>query len=84
MTDLTSAVTAGARAHFDRVQADRRDDGRKRPDGRPWQWDDLRLIDQHAYRTFVLPIVTAVLEESRCREDHPDPTDHPDAEEATK
>jgi hypothetical protein len=79
MTDLTTAVDAGARAHFDRLQADRRDDGRKRPDGRPWQWEDLRPIDQHALREFVLPIVTAAL--SRCREDHPDPTDQPDAEE---
>ena len=61
MPDLTAAVDAGARAHFDRTQAERRDDGRKRPDGQPWQWEDLRTIDQHAYRSFVLPIVAAAV-----------------------
>lgn len=61
MPDLTTAVDAGARAHFDRIQAQRRDEGRKRDDGQSWQWDDLRAIDKHAYRTFVLPIVTAAL-----------------------
>lgn len=59
--DLTSAVEAGARAHFDRTQAVRRDDGRHRPDGGLWQWEDLTAIDQLAFRTFVLPIVTAAI-----------------------
>ena len=65
MSDLTAAVDAGARAHFDRTQTERRDDGRKRPDGQPWQWEDLRAIDQHAYRSFVLPIVAAAIEAER-------------------
>lgn len=61
MSDLTTAVEAAARAHFDRLQAQRRDDGRKRPDGSLWQFEDLMPLDQHALRTFVLPIVTAAL-----------------------
>jgi hypothetical protein len=59
--DLTAAVDAGARAWFDRAQGQRRDDGRLRPDGKPWQWEDLTAIDRHAYRSLALPIVTAVL-----------------------
>ena len=59
--DLTTAVDAGARAHFDRIQAQRMDAGRLREDGRPWQWDDLTATDKHALRSFVVPIVTAVL-----------------------
>ena len=64
--DLTTATTAAARAWFDRGQRDRLDEGRKRPDGRRWQWEDLTPMDQHAYRSLVLPIVTAVL---ACEED---------------
>ena len=59
--DLSAAVDAGARAWFDRVQAQRRDEYRKRDDGKPWQWEDLTAIDRHAYRSLALPIVTAVL-----------------------
>ena len=62
MPDLTTAVDAAARAHFDRIQAQRLDSGRLRDDGRPWQWDDLTAIDKHALRAFVVPIVTAVLD----------------------
>jgi len=61
VADLTAAVDAGARAWFTRVQAQRRDEGSKRPDGQPWQWEDLTPMDQHAYRAIVLPIVTAAV-----------------------
>ena len=60
MTDLTRAVDAAARAVFDRNQAARLDAGRDNPaTGRRWTFDDLTKIDQHAFRAFVLPIVTA-------------------------
>lgn len=65
MSDLTAAVDAAARAHFDRGQAQRRDDGRKRPDGQPWQFEDLTPLDQHALREFVAPIVAAVMPHAR-------------------
>lgn len=55
-------LEAAARAWFDRVQAERRDAGRKRPDGGPWQWEDLTDHDRAAYRALVTPIVAAVLE----------------------
>ena len=58
--DLTAAVDAAARAHFHHVQAQRRDAARLDPGtGEPWQWGDLSPADQHAYRSFVLPLVTA-------------------------
>lgn len=55
------AVEAAARAWFDRRQATR---PRRphRPDGRPWQWDDLTHDDRTAYRALVAPIVTAAFE----------------------
>lgn len=56
------AVEAAARAWFDRQQATRRDADRFRPDGRPWQWDDLTDHDRTAYRALVAPIVTAAFE----------------------
>jgi hypothetical protein len=62
MPDLTTAVDAAARAHFDRCQRDRLDSWRHRPDGRLWQWEDLTATDKHAVRSFVLPIVKAVLD----------------------
>ena len=61
MADLTAAVDAGARAWFTRVQAQRRDEGSKRPDGQPWQWEDLTASERHAYRSLALPIVTAAV-----------------------
>lgn len=57
--DLTAAVEAAARAWFDRQQDGRMDAGRFREDGQLWQWEDLTPLDQHAYRSLVLPIVTA-------------------------
>lgn len=60
--DLTRCVDAAARAWHDRWQQQRRDDGRLRPDGKPWAFDDLNATDQHALRSFVLPIVTAVVD----------------------
>lgn len=59
--DLTTAVEAGARAWFDRVQACRRDDGRKGPDGLAWQWQDITELDRVAYRALARPVVTAAL-----------------------
>ena len=61
MTDLTRATDAAARAWFARGQAQRMDAGRLRPDGKRWTWDDLTPLDQHAYRSLVLPVVEAVL-----------------------
>lgn len=60
---MSAAVTveAGARAWFNRQQAIRRDDGRLRPDGKPWQWEDLTADDQHAYRALARPIVEAAI-----------------------
>jgi hypothetical protein len=55
-------IEAAARAWFDRIQAQRMDPGRKRPDGQRWQWDDLTEDDKRAYRAIVAPIVAAVLE----------------------
>ncbi len=72
MSDLTAAVEAGARAMFDAQQAQRRDAERLRPDGRPWQWDDLDTTGQHALRSFVLPIVTAALAAAEPDCEHPD------------
>jgi hypothetical protein len=54
-------LEAGARAWFDRVQAQRLDQGDKRADGRRWQWDDLTKADRDAYRALVRPVVEAVL-----------------------
>lgn len=59
---MTAAVEAAAHAWFDRVQAQRLDAGRKRPDGNVWQWEDLTEDDRRAYRAIVEPIVTAALE----------------------
>lgn len=67
MSDLTAAVEAAARAWFARQQSDRLDTGRNNPaTGKRWTWDDLRPIDQHAYRALMLPIVTAVAEHVHC------------------
>ena len=60
--DLTAAVDAGARAWFDRAQGQRRDDGRLRPDGKPWQWEDLTEDYRKAYRALVRPVVLAVIQ----------------------
>jgi hypothetical protein len=57
--DLTKAVDAGARAWFACEQARRTDDGRHRPDGQPWTWDDQHAGDQFMMREIVLPIVAA-------------------------
>lgn len=59
MTDLTDAVDAAARAWHKRIQDDRMDAGRFKDDGTPITWDDLTPLDQHAFRSLVLPIVTA-------------------------
>ena len=69
--ELGAAVEAAAKSFFDCGQAQRRDDGRKREDGRPFQWDeDVTAIDQHGFREFVLPIVdaAAVAIEAQVRE----------------
>lgn len=66
-TPAELAIEAGARAHFDRTQAQRRDDGRKTPDGGPWRTE----TDRRAYRAHVAPIVTAALG----AEDHPTETE---------
>lgn len=50
-------LETGAKAWFDRVQAQRLDAGRKRPDGRAWQWDDLTESDRVGYRALVRPVV---------------------------
>jgi hypothetical protein len=55
MTNLTAAIEAGARAHFDRGQA-------RRPEGLRWAWDDVTEHDRAAERAFVAPIVTAVFD----------------------
>lgn len=55
-------LDAAARAWFDRVQAQRLDAGRKRPDGQRWQWEDLTEDDRRAYRALVKPVVKAALE----------------------
>lgn len=57
-----AAVEAAARAWFDRGQAQRLDEGRKRPDGKRWRWEDLTEDDRVGYRALVQPIVVAVLE----------------------
>jgi hypothetical protein len=62
MTNLTAAIEAGARAHFDRGQARRMDAARTRPDGLRWTWDDVTEHDRAAERAFVAPIVTAVFD----------------------
>lgn len=63
--DLTELVDVAARAWFDHGQKGRMDAGRKRPDGQLWQWEDLRPIDQYAYRQVVLPVVTAIVDHLR-------------------
>lgn len=72
MPDLTTAVDAAARAHFDRIQAERLDDERlvDPTTGRPWRWEDLTALDKHALRSFVVPIVTAVLDTFSPDESH--------------
>lgn len=60
----SEAVERAAIAWFDRGQAQRMDAGRKRPDGGPWQWDDLTESDKRGYRALVAPIVSAALEVS--------------------
>lgn len=57
-----AAIEAGARAWFDRIQSQRRDDGRKRPDGLLWQWEDTTEDDRRAYRALAEPIVKAALQ----------------------
>lgn len=59
---MSPAVEAAARAWFARVQAQRLDAGRARPDGQRWQWEDLTEDDRRAYRAIVEPIVAAALE----------------------
>lgn len=59
---LADAVEAAARAQFDRHQAVRLDVGRFRDDGQPWAWENLRDLDQVAYRVMVLPAVEAAAE----------------------
>lgn len=61
MPDLTTWTDTAARAWFDHQQAQRRDHGSRRPDGKPWQWEDLRPTDQLAVRQLVLPVVTALI-----------------------
>jgi hypothetical protein len=56
-----AAVERAAVAWFDRVQSQRMDEGRKRPGGGLWTWDDLTADDQRAYRALVAPIVAAAL-----------------------
>lgn len=67
--DLTRATDAAAHAWFDRIQAQRLDEGRKRPDGGRWQWDDLTEHDRVAYRALVRPVVEAALGALRCGPD---------------
>lgn len=55
------AVEAGARAWFDRIQSQRMDPGRKRPDGLLWQWEDCTEDDKRAYRALARPVVIAAL-----------------------
>lgn len=59
---LADAVEAAARAQFDRHQAGRLDAGRFRDDGQPWRFEDLRDLDQVAYRVMVLPTVQIAAE----------------------
>lgn len=54
-------LDAGAKALFDRQQATRRDDGRLRPDGKPWSWSDLTDADRNAWRALARPVVEAAL-----------------------
>jgi len=58
---IEAATEAAARAWHTRTQAGRMDAGRLKDDGSPITWDDLRAIDQYAYREVVLPIVAAAL-----------------------
>lgn len=64
-TRLPVAVEAGARAWFDRIQSQRMDEGRKRPDGLRWTWEDITEDDRVAYRAIVRPVVAAALEAVR-------------------
>lgn len=57
---MSAAIEAAAKAWFDRGQAQRLDEGRKRPDGHRWQWEDLTEDDRRGYRALVKPIVAAV------------------------
>jgi hypothetical protein len=56
------AVEMGAKAWFDRIQAERLDADRRRPDGQLWQWEDLAESDRVAYRALVRPVVAAALQ----------------------
>lgn len=58
----SAAIERAAQAWFDRIQAQRLDAARKRPDGQRWQWEDLTSDDQNGYRALVAPIVKAVLQ----------------------
>ena len=79
MTDLTTATEAAARAWFDASQGKRLDSGRINPaTGQRWQWENLPAFDQHALRSFVLPIVVAVAEVIAC----PDVAAHVGGEDA--
>lgn len=57
-------LDVAAKAWFDRIQRQRLDAGRKRPDCQLWQWDDLTETDRVAYRALVKPIVDALTEAS--------------------
>ncbi|EYR64658.1 hypothetical protein N866_07030 [Actinotalea ferrariae CF5-4] len=59
LPDITDAVDAAARGHFDAMQAQRKDAGRLDVHGRPFTFDALTPIDQHALRSFVAPLVAA-------------------------
>lgn len=59
LPDLTDAVDAAARGHFDAMQAHRKDAGRLDDHGLPFTFDALTPQDQHALRSFVLPLVVA-------------------------
>ena len=56
------AIEAGGRAWFEGLQSLRLDAGRRRPDGKRWQWDDLTEDDRNAYRALAYPIVKAAVE----------------------
>lgn len=62
MSAREAAIEAGAKAWFDRQQAQRRDSARiNEATGRPFQWDELYELDRQAYRVIAEPIVDAGL-----------------------
>jgi hypothetical protein len=58
---MESAVERAAEAWFSRIEGQRMDAGRLRPDGALWAWGDLTEHDREGYRAFVRPIVAAAL-----------------------